>query len=93
VLRHIVLSRGKNTMLTLLQTGSHEVMGGEEDPKDGAAVAGAVFGAVFIYLVCVTSEQTALSTATNECQGFIVFCGFQALLHNRESRRGAISLS
>ena len=35
-------------------------MGGEEDPKDGAAVAGAVFGAVFIYLVCVTSERTAL---------------------------------
>ena len=27
-------------------------MGGEEDPKDGAAVAGAVFGAVFIYIVC-----------------------------------------
>ena len=26
-------------------------MGGEEDPKDGAAVAGAVFGAVFIYIV------------------------------------------
>jgi hypothetical protein len=26
-------------------------MGTEEDPKDGGAVAGAVFGAVFIYLV------------------------------------------
>lgn len=26
-------------------------MGGEEDPKDGAAVAGAVFGAVFVYIV------------------------------------------
>ena len=27
-------------------------MGGEEDPKDGGAVAGALFGAVFIYIVC-----------------------------------------
>jgi hypothetical protein len=51
------------------------MMGDEESPKDGAAVAGAVFGAVFIYA------------------GFLVFCGFQALLHIRESRRGAITLS
>lgn len=51
------------------------MMGGEEDPKDGGAVAGALFGAVFIYI------------------GFFVFCGLQALLHMRESRRGAISLS
>jgi hypothetical protein len=29
----------------------------------------------------------------NAHQGFIVFCGLQAFLHNRESRRGAISLS
>jgi hypothetical protein len=35
-------------------------MGGTDDPKDGAAVAGAVFGAVFIYLVCLAWEQTAL---------------------------------
>jgi hypothetical protein len=28
------------------------MMGSEEDPKDGGAVAGAVFGAVFIYIVC-----------------------------------------
>jgi hypothetical protein len=27
------------------------MMGSEEDPKDGGAVAGAVFGAVFIYIV------------------------------------------
>jgi hypothetical protein len=26
-------------------------MGSDEDPKDGGAVAGAVFGAVFIYIV------------------------------------------
>lgn len=49
-------------------------MGSEEDPQDGGAVAGAVFGAVFIYI------------------GFFVFCGFQAFLHYRESRRGAISI-
>ncbi|RMZ70961.1 1-(5-phosphoribosyl)-5-[(5-phosphoribosylamino)methylideneamino] imidazole-4-carboxamide isomerase [Pyrenophora seminiperda CCB06] len=53
---------------------SNVVMGGHEDPKDGNAVAGAVFGAVFIYI------------------GFFVFCGLQAFLHMRESRRGAISL-
>jgi hypothetical protein len=28
-------------------------MGGHEDPEDGGAVAGAVFGAVFIYIVRV----------------------------------------
>lgn len=30
------------------------MMGSEEDPKDGNAVAGAVFGAVFIYIVCIS---------------------------------------
>lgn len=33
-------------------------MGGEEDPKDGAAVAGAVFGAVFIYIVSLLRFAT-----------------------------------
>ncbi|KAF2254131.1 hypothetical protein BU26DRAFT_516364 [Trematosphaeria pertusa] len=60
---------------SLFKSNSHMVMGSDEDPKDGGAVAGAVFGAVIIYA------------------GFFVFCGFQALLHLRESRRGAISLS
>ncbi|CAO2649287.1 Nn.00g066720.m01.CDS01 [Neocucurbitaria sp. VM-36] len=60
---------------SLFKGNNHMVMGTEEDPKDGAAVAGAVFGAVFIYI------------------GFFVFCGLQAFLHLRESRRGAISLS
>jgi hypothetical protein len=32
-------------------------MGGEEDPKDGSAVAGAVFGAVFIYIVRLSNES------------------------------------
>jgi hypothetical protein len=33
-------------------------MGSDEDPKDGGAVAGAVFGAVFIYIVRPTTLQT-----------------------------------
>ncbi|KAF1851221.1 uncharacterized protein K460DRAFT_271801 [Cucurbitaria berberidis CBS 394.84] len=60
---------------SLFKGNNNGVMGSDEDPKDGAAVAGAVFGAVFIYI------------------GFFVFCGLQAFLHLRESRRGAISLS
>ncbi|KAF2463686.1 uncharacterized protein BDR25DRAFT_297507 [Lindgomyces ingoldianus] len=59
----------------LFKANSHTMMGSEDDPKDGGAVAGAVFGAVIIYA------------------GFFVFCGIQALLHMREARRGAISLS
>lgn len=58
----------------LFKANNHSMMGSTKDPEDGGAVAGAVFGAVFIYI------------------GFFVFCGFQALLHMRESRRGAISL-
>ena len=68
------------------------MMGGEEDPEDGDAVAGAVFGAVFIYIVCVTGTYHS-SAYSNRKQGFFVFCGLQAFLHIRESRRGAISLS
>ncbi|KAF2999424.1 hypothetical protein E8E13_007397 [Curvularia kusanoi] len=64
-----------STIGALFKSGSHTMLGGEEDPEDGNAVAGAVFGAVFIYI------------------GFFVFCGLQAFLHMRESRRGAISLS
>jgi hypothetical protein len=32
-------------------------MGGHEDPEDGGAVAGAVFGAVFIYIVCIDPNK------------------------------------
>jgi ribonuclease kappa len=67
-------------------------MGSEEDPKDGGAVAGAVFGAVFIYIVRLPCA-TAYMRDSDTIQGFFVFCGFQAFLHFRESRRGAISLS
>lgn len=33
-------------------------MGSDEDPKDGGAVAGAVFGAVFIYIVRPVTLRT-----------------------------------
>ncbi|KAL5114109.1 hypothetical protein ACEQ8H_007993 [Pleosporales sp. CAS-2024a] len=35
---------------SLFKSSSNLVMGSEEDPKDGGAVASAVFGAVFIYI-------------------------------------------
>jgi ribonuclease kappa len=41
-----------STIGALFKSGSHTMLGGEEDPEDGNAVAGAVFGAVFIYIVC-----------------------------------------
>lgn len=41
-----------STIGALFKSGSHTMLGGKEDPKDGNAVAGAVFGAVFIYIVC-----------------------------------------
>lgn len=68
-------------------------MGGEEDPTDGGAVAGAVFGAVFIYIVRITDWRCDKQKDLTASQGFFVFCGLQAFLHIRESRRGAISLS
>ena len=81
-----------STIGALFKSGSHTMLGGEEDPEDGNAVAGAVFGAVFIYVVCGISRRTE-NTPANEMQGFFIFCGLQAFLHIRESRRGAISLS
>lgn len=41
-----------STIGALFKSGSHTMLGGEEEPEDGNAVAGAVFGAVFIYIVC-----------------------------------------
>lgn len=37
---------------SLFRKNHHSVMGSEDDPEDGGAVAGAVFGAVAIYGVC-----------------------------------------
>lgn len=41
-----------STIGALFKSGSHTMLGGVDDPEDGSAVAGAVFGAVFIYIVC-----------------------------------------
>jgi hypothetical protein len=35
-------------------------MGSTEDPVDGKKVAGTIFGAVFIYIVCSTMEISLL---------------------------------
>jgi ribonuclease kappa len=41
-------------------------MGSEEDPKDGGAVAGAVFGAVFIYIVRILCAIQSGDTTNTE---------------------------
>lgn len=92
-------------MLGFLFKSNHpELVGGEEDPEDGPAVAATVFTAVIIYAVShdiSTSRQLPHNgragmredPANVGCfQGFLVFCGFQGLLHLRENRRGAIAL-
>ncbi|KAK4205348.1 hypothetical protein QBC40DRAFT_249353 [Triangularia verruculosa] len=62
-------------VLGVLFKGNHpELVGGDEDPKNGPEVASTIFTAIIIYI------------------GFIVFCGFQGLLHVRQSRRGTIAL-
>jgi len=60
---------------SLFQNNHHSMMGSEDDPENGPAVAVSVFGAVAVY------------------GAFLLFCGFQAVLHQRERRRGAIALS
>jgi len=64
-----------STIGGLFKKGHHSMMGAEDDPENGGAVAGSIFLAVFIYI------------------GFLVFCGLQALLHVRQSKRGAIALN
>ena len=36
---------------SMFANGHHTMMGSEEDPKDGGAVAASVFGAVVVYAV------------------------------------------
>ncbi|KAG9233255.1 hypothetical protein BJ875DRAFT_505505 [Amylocarpus encephaloides] len=60
---------------SLFKSNHHSMMGSQDDPTDGAAVAGTVFSAVIVYAL------------------FLVGCSFQAFLHLRENRRGAITLS
>jgi hypothetical protein len=70
-------------------------MGTTEDPKDGPAVAAAVFGAVAVYGVSLprpTFVSGGIKANKHILQAFLVFCASQAWLHMRESRRGAISL-
>lgn len=61
-------------------------MGSDEDPKDGGAVAGAVFGAVFIYIVrpiTLRSYELALTRA-----GFLRLLWIPSLpSHAREPSR------
>jgi hypothetical protein len=61
-------------------------MGGEEDPKDGGAVAGAVFGAVFIYIVRLLSNWRLPSMLT--LSGFLRLLRITSLPpHAREPPR------
>ncbi|KAJ4324146.1 hypothetical protein N0V94_001502 [Neodidymelliopsis sp. IMI 364377] len=48
-----------STIGALFKSGSHTMLGGVEDPEDGNAVAGAVFGAVFIYISLHTRKGEA----------------------------------
>ena len=50
-------------------------MGVKEDPEDGSAVAGAVFGAVFIYIVRLPkgSQQTEVLTISRDSSSSAVY--------------------
>lgn len=71
------------------------MVGSEEDPKDGPAVAAAVFGAVGIYGVRSITyyHLPTFSYILTLLQLFLVFCASQAWLHKRERRNGAIALN
>ena len=70
-------------------------MGQTGNPKDGAAVAFSIFIAVAVYAVCQSWVRILIPgrvLITLSLQAFLVFCGLQAYLHIRASRRGQISL-
>lgn len=82
----------------MFASGHHTMMGSSEDPKDGKGVAAAVFGAVVIYGVrsLPFNPDNGLdleSTSANlQTQVFLVFCGSQAFLHQRQRAGGEIAL-
>ncbi|CAC9885344.1 unnamed protein product [Aureobasidium pullulans] len=77
----------------LFKTNNHSLMGSEEDPEDGAAVAASVFGAVAIYGVCQPLPPVPSIPSTDLIPGFPRLCAGQAYLHQRDRSRGAIALS
>ena len=54
-------------------------MGTEEDPENGEAVAGAVFGAVFIYVVRADSTTQLSSRGTDSHLGVLRLLRFPSL--------------
>ncbi|CAP80312.1 Pc12g06850 [Penicillium rubens Wisconsin 54-1255] len=90
---------------SLYNSNNHAYTGSEGEPKDGPAVAASIYTAVIVYAVrhssipipkprrgrCMRKEPVT-DNALSGSQGFFVFCGFQAYLHMRDSRGGAISL-
>lgn len=67
-------------------------MGSDEDPEDGKAVALSIFIAVGVYGVSQGVHVIQTGPSADYNQFFLVFCGLQAWLHIRASRKGAISL-
>jgi ribonuclease kappa len=85
----------------MFASGHHIVMGSSEDPKDGKGVAAAVFGAVVVYGVRYEPPQPDVKSRragahntklTALKQVFLVFCGGQAFLHQRQRAGGEIAL-
>ncbi|KAJ5794783.1 hypothetical protein N7457_001382 [Penicillium paradoxum] len=104
----VVISAFAMIILTVLgslySSNNHAYTGSEGEPEDGPAVAASIYTAVIVYAVShslarilvgsiVARERNRLLTiGVSTLQGFFVFCGFQAYLHMRGSRGGAISL-
>ncbi|KAG6073906.1 hypothetical protein E4U15_006245 [Claviceps sp. LM218 group G6] len=90
-----------SVLAVLYRSGHEELVGGINDPspEQGKAVAGTIFTAVLVYAVCEPPLKLPIiraflrtSILQLRMQAFLVFCGFQGLLHVRENRRGAIAL-
>ncbi|KAJ5176589.1 uncharacterized protein N7482_002466 [Penicillium canariense] len=87
---------------SLYGSNNHSFTGSEGEPEDGPAVAASIYVAVIVYAVrhpefefattSIPQETIFANMLIHKQQGFFVFCGFQAYLHMRDSRGGAISL-